>query len=102
MSKVLLIIDGNHFIRAKSMANRNLVFLTMAVFGLRIPVLIAEDTLPPLKDGVAPQSVKALWADFDPRAEPLNNGEQQMFVGLFNIRTDPKGQCPNARRITAQ
>ena len=44
----------------------------MAVFGLRIPVLIAEDTLAPLKDGVAPQSVEALWADFDPRAEPLD------------------------------
>ncbi len=72
MSKVLLIIDSNHVIRVKSMTQKRLVFLTMLVFGLRIPILVAEDTLAPLKDGVAPQSVEALWADFDPRAEPLD------------------------------
>ena len=31
----------------------------------------SQETLPPLKDGKAPQTVEALWADFDPRAEPL-------------------------------
>ena len=72
MSKALLIIDSCHIIRVKSMRNRILVFLSMIVLGLRAPVLIAEDTLAPLKDGVVPQSVEALWADFDPRAEPLD------------------------------
>jgi len=33
---------------------------------------MAADTLAPLKDGKAPQPVEALWADFDPRAEPLD------------------------------
>ena len=32
----------------------------------------ATDTFAPLKDGKAPQSVEALWADYDPRAEPLD------------------------------
>ncbi len=31
----------------------------------------SQETLPPLKDGKVPQTVEALWADFDPRAEPL-------------------------------
>ncbi len=36
------------------------------------PVLAQEtETLPPLKDAVAPTSFEALWAGFDPRAEPL-------------------------------
>ena len=52
MSKVLLIIDSDHFIRVKSMTNRSLVFLMMAVFGLRIPIIIAEDTLPPSNLGL--------------------------------------------------
>jgi len=30
------------------------------------------ETLPPLKNGVAPQTHAELWADFDPRAEPLD------------------------------
>lgn len=30
------------------------------------------ETLPPLKDGKAPQTWEELWADFDPRAEPLD------------------------------
>ena len=45
----------------------------MVVVGLMTQSLIAQqETLPPLKDSVAPQSVEALWADFDPRAEPLD------------------------------
>lgn len=31
----------------------------------------AEETLPPLVDGKAPQSVEELWSGFDPRQEPL-------------------------------
>lgn len=30
-----------------------------------------RDTLPPLKDGQAPQNFEEMWAGFDPRAEPL-------------------------------
>ncbi len=33
---------------------------------------MAEETLPPLVDGKVPQSHAELWADFDPRAEPLD------------------------------
>ena len=33
--------------------------------------LTAADSLPPLKDGKAPQSVKELWADYDSTKEPL-------------------------------
>lgn len=32
----------------------------------------AEDTLPPLKDGKAPQTFEELWMGFDPRKEPLD------------------------------
>ena len=39
---------------------------------LFLPVLAAAETLPPLKDGKAPQSYKELWADFDPLCEPLD------------------------------
>ena len=49
-----------------------LVCLTLALFGLGSQVLMAADTFAPLKDGEAPQSVEALWADYDPRAEPLD------------------------------
>ena len=30
-----------------------------------------QETLPPLKDGIAPQTFEELWAGYDPRAEPL-------------------------------
>ncbi|MBT3194814.1 MAG: hypothetical protein HN341_19885 [Verrucomicrobia bacterium] len=32
----------------------------------------AEETLPPLKDGIAPTTVEEAWAGFDPRKEPLD------------------------------
>ena len=34
-------------------------------------VLAADESLPPLKEGKAPQTFDALWADYDPRKEPL-------------------------------
>jgi hypothetical protein len=34
-------------------------------------VLGSDDSLPPLKDSKAPQTVEELWSDFDPRKEPL-------------------------------
>ncbi|MFC1652242.1 sulfatase-like hydrolase/transferase [Planctomycetota bacterium] len=33
---------------------------------------LAQETLPPLQDGKAPQTHAELWADYDPRAEPLD------------------------------
>ena len=36
-----------------------------------VSVRAAEDTLPPLEDGRAPQTFEELWAPFDPRKEPL-------------------------------
>ena len=36
-----------------------------------VSVRAAEDTLPPLADGRAPQTFEELWAPFDPRKEPL-------------------------------
>jgi len=38
---------------------------------LAAPGAVAADSLPPLKDGHAPQNLDALWKDYDPRAEPL-------------------------------
>jgi hypothetical protein len=32
---------------------------------------LGAETLPPLKDGQAPQNLDALWGDFDPRKEPI-------------------------------
>ena len=54
------------------MSSRSIFCLGMLVLGLTIPTLTAADTLAPLNDGQAPQSVEALWADFDPQAEPLD------------------------------
>ncbi|MGY8653616.1 MAG: dienelactone hydrolase family protein [Verrucomicrobiia bacterium] len=36
------------------------------------PSFAAEETLPPLKNGAAPQSFESMWEGFDPRAEPLD------------------------------
>jgi len=41
------------------------------VFGVRL-MGAAPETLPPLKDGRAPQTFEALWAGFDPRRESLD------------------------------
>ncbi len=41
-----------------------------AADGIASPPL--KETLPPLKNGVAPQNFEGLWAGFDPRAEPLD------------------------------
>ena len=44
----------------------------MAVAGLSTQSLMAAETFAPLKEGQPPRSVQALWADYDPRAEPLD------------------------------
>ena len=38
---------------------------------LMLAACIAQDSLPPLKDGKAPQTLDALWAGYDPKKEPL-------------------------------
>ena len=39
---------------------------------IALPAANLKETLPPLRDRKAPQSYEELWADFDPRAEPLD------------------------------
>ena len=47
--------------------------LLIAVAGLATQPLIAQtETLPPLKDGKAPQTFEEMWAGFDPQREPLD------------------------------
>jgi hypothetical protein len=52
--------------------SRRLVLLCIAVLltGWERPCP-AEDTLPPLRDGKAPQNLDELWGGYDPRQEPL-------------------------------
>ncbi len=38
---------------------------------LALLTYLGAETLPPLKDGQAPQTLEALWGDYDPRKEPL-------------------------------
>ena len=46
--------------------------LCFLLISLSIIPLSQAETLPPLKDGKAPQTFEELWADFDPRKEPLD------------------------------
>ena len=39
---------------------------------LVLTACMAQDSLPPLKDGKAPQSYEELWAEYDPCKEPLD------------------------------
>lgn len=60
----------------------NVGFALMAIFSLMLPPSAQaadessptplKDSLAPLKNGVAPQDFEELWADYDPRAEPLD------------------------------
>ncbi len=45
--------------------------LALAFFLAGRTVAAEPETLPPLRDGRAPQTYEALWAGFDPRSEPL-------------------------------
>ena len=46
--------------------------LILAAIGTCAVGARAEETLPPLKDGKAPQTFSELWAGFDPQKEPLD------------------------------
>lgn len=50
-----------------------LLLITIALAGIvgDRNICLARESLPPLKDGVAPQTFDELWAGYDPRAEPL-------------------------------
>jgi len=53
---------------------RNKLFVALiALMGLLDGSVVCgkDESLPPLKDGVAPQTFEELWAGYDPRAEPL-------------------------------
>jgi hypothetical protein len=50
-----------------------LMRFVMVVFGLTSqPLYALQETLPPLGNSIAPQTFEALWAGYDPRAEPLD------------------------------
>jgi hypothetical protein len=50
----------------------NLICFIFVVSGVISQSLQAKaESLPPLKNDVAPQTFKQLWAGYDPRAEPL-------------------------------
>lgn len=48
---------------------KNSVIAVLLIGGLHV---MGQETLPPLTNGIVPQTVEALWAGFDPRAEPLD------------------------------
>lgn len=52
---------------------KRMIFMAIAL-GLCAAGALAqdEDTLPPLKNGIAPATVEEAWAGFDPRKEPLD------------------------------
>jgi len=45
--------------------------MLMAMVLAACNAVMGQETLPPLADGKAPQTFDAMWAGFDPRAEPL-------------------------------
>lgn len=47
-------------------------YLVLLVITGSVAFAQSSDTLPPLKDGKAPQNFGEMWAGFDPRAEPLD------------------------------
>ena len=52
---------------------KRILYLFFAVSCMTLNVFAAPaETLPPLQNGIAPQTHAELWADFDPRAEPLD------------------------------
>lgn len=51
--------------------SRSLLLLSITLVQF-VAVTFAQETLPPLGNGLPPQNYEALWADFDPRAEPLD------------------------------
>ncbi|MBL7107614.1 MAG: dienelactone hydrolase family protein [Phycisphaerae bacterium] len=55
------------------LTKKNLICFIVIFSGLISQQLNAQsETLSPLKDNIAPQTYEELWADFDPRAEPLD------------------------------
>ena len=54
------------------MQSKYLVLLALSFASLCGRSAALAETLPALVNGVAPQTHAELWADFDPRAEPLN------------------------------
>ncbi len=61
------------------------VLFAVAMLGLAADPVVLKESLPPLKDGKAPQSFAEMWAGFDPQAEPLdvevlNEWEQEGIV----------------------
>ena len=54
------------------MHQKSLTIFTVLAGLLGQSMIVDAETLPPLKDGLSPQTVAVAWAGFDPRAEPLD------------------------------
>lgn len=50
-----------------------------AVFGF-VSMGISAETLPPLADGASPQTLDAVWGDYDPSREPLDTEVHKEWV----------------------
>ena len=54
------------------MMKKTLSFVVLVSALMTQPLCAQQETLPPLKDGIALQTFEALWAGYDPRVEPLD------------------------------
>lgn len=54
------------------MSKLTIILVAILVIAYLAISAFAEDCLPPLKDGKAPENLKELWAGFDPQKEPLD------------------------------
>ena len=50
---------------------QKLTLLILAAIAAAGSLCRAEDSLPPLQDGKAPQNIAELWGGYDPNKEPL-------------------------------
>lgn len=62
---------GRAHITDPSMAHRLKILCHLLLFGFLSTALLADESLPALTDGQAPQNFEQMWAGFDPQAEPL-------------------------------
>jgi len=47
------------------------IVLTASLFVLSAVVSLAQDSLPPLREGKVPQNLTEFWGEYDPRREPV-------------------------------
>ena len=68
----------------------------LAIFFLNFsPLLVADETLPPLKDDKSPQTFEEMWAGFDPRKEPLDVEVLKEWEEVCWAQEKVAGDTPN-------